>query len=169
MHHFDAISQKNSGGGPRTPTCGRGWPPPPPSPFRRFTPQWSLRLHWSLVPPPAVEVLDPPLIIHIKFIYLQAKTPMAYIIEVFAPSKAYVTILSCLPLVSIASFDSVFSLLVQDVSYTLICYLRVIYYFLSENAYSSALCTAFPANHRFILSIIWSCLPLIRNYRLALP
>ena len=27
---------------PRTPTCGRGWPPP--SPFRRFRPQWSLRL-----------------------------------------------------------------------------------------------------------------------------
>ena len=29
MHHFDAISQKISGGGPRAPTCGRGWPLPP--------------------------------------------------------------------------------------------------------------------------------------------
>ena len=43
--------QKFPGEAPRTPTCGRGWPPPPPSPFRRFAPQWSLRLHWSLVPP----------------------------------------------------------------------------------------------------------------------
>ena len=44
--------KKIPGEAPRTPTCGRGWPPPPPSPFRRFAPQWSLRLHWSLVPPP---------------------------------------------------------------------------------------------------------------------
>ena len=43
--------KKIPGEAPRTPTCGRGWPPPPPSPFRRFAPQWSLRLHWSLVPP----------------------------------------------------------------------------------------------------------------------
>ena len=44
--------KKFPGEAPRTPTCGRGWPPPPPSPFRRFAPQWSLRLHWSLVLPP---------------------------------------------------------------------------------------------------------------------
>ena len=43
--------KKFPGEAPRTPTCGRGDPPPPPSPFRRFAPQWSLRLHWSLVPP----------------------------------------------------------------------------------------------------------------------
>ena len=37
-------------------------PPPQPSPLRRYAPQWSLRLHCSLVPPtPAVEILDPPL------------------------------------------------------------------------------------------------------------
>ena len=42
------FSKKIPGEAPRTPTCGRGWPP---SPFRRFAPQWSLRLHWSLVPP----------------------------------------------------------------------------------------------------------------------
>ena len=45
------ISQNFQGETPRTPTCGRGLPPPPPSPFRRFAPQRSLRLHWSLVPP----------------------------------------------------------------------------------------------------------------------
>ena len=46
-------------GRPQTPTCRRGWPPPPPSPFQRYAPQW-IRLHWTLVPrPPAVEVLDP--------------------------------------------------------------------------------------------------------------
>ena len=43
-HHYEAMFQKFPGGDPRTPTCGRGWPPPPPSPFRRFAPQWSLRL-----------------------------------------------------------------------------------------------------------------------------
>ena len=65
MHHFDANFSKLSGEDPRTPTCGRGSPPPPPSPFRRYAPQWSLRLHWSLVPPPpAVGVLDPPLTDH---------------------------------------------------------------------------------------------------------
>ena len=45
MHHFDAIFQKFRGEAPRTPTCGRWWTPPPPSPFRRFAPLWSLRLH----------------------------------------------------------------------------------------------------------------------------
>ena len=33
------------------PHLREGVTPPPPSPFRRFAPQWSLRLHWSLVPP----------------------------------------------------------------------------------------------------------------------
>ena len=30
------------------PKISRGWPPPPPSPFRRFAPQWSLRLKTCL-------------------------------------------------------------------------------------------------------------------------
>ena len=45
------FSKKFRGRPPGPPTCGRGWPPPRPSPFRRFAPQWSLQLHWSLVPP----------------------------------------------------------------------------------------------------------------------
>ena len=55
MQHFDANFSKNFPG----PHLGEGVTPTP-TPFRRYTPQWSLRLHWSLVPP-AVEVLDPPL------------------------------------------------------------------------------------------------------------
>ena len=46
------ISHNFPGEAPRTPTWGRGWPSPPPSSFRRHAPQWSLWLHWSLVPPP---------------------------------------------------------------------------------------------------------------------
>ena len=40
------LSKNSPGETPRTPTCGKGWrhPIPPPSPFRRFAPQWSLRL-----------------------------------------------------------------------------------------------------------------------------
>ena len=53
--------KKFPGEAPRTPTCGRGWPPTPPSPFRRFAPQWSLRASLVTCAPPAVEVLDPPL------------------------------------------------------------------------------------------------------------
>ena len=34
------FSKNSPGETPRTPTCGKGWPPPPPSPFRRFVPQW---------------------------------------------------------------------------------------------------------------------------------
>ena len=35
---------KNFPGRPPGPHLRKGWPPPPPSPFRRFAPQWSLRL-----------------------------------------------------------------------------------------------------------------------------
>ena len=49
MHHFEAIFQKYPGEDPRTPTCGGGGVTT--SPFRRFTPQWILRLQLNLGAP----------------------------------------------------------------------------------------------------------------------
>ena len=61
MHHFDAISQKISGGGPPDPHLREGVTPSPILPLSAL--RASVKPSASFVPcaPPAVEVLDPPL------------------------------------------------------------------------------------------------------------
>ena len=62
MHNLDAISQKNSGGGPPDPHLREGVTPSPTLPLSAL--RASVKPSASLVtcaPPPAVEVLDPPL------------------------------------------------------------------------------------------------------------
>ena len=61
MHHFDAISQKISGGGPPDPHLREGVTPSPTLPLSAL--RASVKPSASLVTwaPPAVEVLDPPL------------------------------------------------------------------------------------------------------------
>ena len=61
MHHFDAISQKISGGGPPYPHLREGMTPSPTLPLSAL--RASVKPSASLVTcaPPAVEVLDPPL------------------------------------------------------------------------------------------------------------
>ena len=63
MHHFDAISQKISGGGPPDPRMREGVTPSPTLPLSAL--RASVKPSASLVTcaPPAVEVLDPPLTI----------------------------------------------------------------------------------------------------------
>ena len=64
MHHFDAISQKISGGGPPHPHLREGVTPSHTLPLSAL--RSSVKPSASLVTcaPPAVEVLDPPLFFH---------------------------------------------------------------------------------------------------------
>ena len=62
MHHFDAISQKISGGGPPDPHLREGVTPSPTLPLSALRASVKPSASFVIcVPPPAVEVLNPPL------------------------------------------------------------------------------------------------------------
>ena len=62
MHHFDAIYQKISGGGPPDPHLREGVTPSPTLPLSALRASVKPSASLATCAPPAVEVLDPPLL-----------------------------------------------------------------------------------------------------------